>query len=159
MPTSTTGDPLVCGALSVAGLIVGYMLRARVSDKASSRKEDWERQKTVIDQIHDLTDAAHEYYCLPPPDKQDRRKLGLRIQGIIRRLQLDIRGLPFERPANFDGYQRRLRQAATLGLVDDAAPLSEDDPTMDAIREAAASYVGAVELAYGRKYRSKDRSR
>lgn len=156
MPDSTSDWcfilPLITGA-------VGYIIRARLSDQASSRKEDWEKINKLTDQINDLNDVAVEFYCNPPSTQGDRKKLGLKIQGMLRRIRQAVLSLPFDRPSpNFDGHQQRLRQATTLDLSENATgPLDVQDSTIQNISTTCGSYIGAIQLAYRRKYRPGDR--
>lgn len=161
MPASTNENSLLCGILAFITAALGYYLRARVSDKTSSRKEDWEKINKIVDQINDLTDAAQEYYCHPPIEQDGRKKLGLNIQSRLRKIRQDAVSLPFDRPAsNLDGYHQRLRQAVTMHLGESSIePLEQDHPTIQDITIACGSYVGAIQLAYRRKYRTRDQTR
>lgn len=159
MPISTNESPLLCAVAAIVAAVFGYYLRTRVSDKASSRKEDWEKVNKIVDQINDLTDAAQEFYCHPPTAPEDRKKLGLKIQATLRKIWQEVIGLPFERPATLDGYHRRLRQATTLELGRSSQePLELDSPAIQTITAACGSYVGAIQLTYARKYRREGRA-
>lgn len=158
MPNSANDGSLLCVVLPLITAFLGYQVRARLSDKASSRKEDWEKINKIADQINDLTDAAQEYYCHPPGTQDERKKLGVKIQSMLRRIHQEVLALPFDSPAStLGGYHQRLRQAATLGLGElTAGPLEQEDPKIKAITTACGSYVGAVQLAYSRKYRPRE---
>lgn len=159
MPTSMNENSLLCAISAIAAAVFGYYLRARVSDKASSRKEDWEKINKIVNQINDLTDAAQEFYCHPPTSPEERKKLGLKIQATLRKIWQEVIGLQFERPATLDGYHRRLRQATTMEFGgSNQDPLELDSPAIQTITTACGSYVGAIQLSYARKYRREERA-
>lgn len=80
MPYSSSD---LCFVLPLITGVAGYFLRARLFDKTSSRKEDWENINKLTDQINELNDAAVEFYCNPPSTQEERKKLGLKIQGML----------------------------------------------------------------------------
>lgn len=151
----------ICFILTPIATIAGYFIRVAVADKSTCRKEDWEKINKLAGLINELADAAQEFYCSPPETQEARRKLGLKIQGMLRRIRQDALNLSFIKPPSYlEGYNQRIRQATTLELNEtDKGALAETDPIIEGIEIACGSYIGAIQLAYARKYRPVDLKR
>lgn len=153
MPTSF--EPASAVLLAIGG-VLGYCARYFIARESSSRKEDWDQLRSISSDINDLVDAAREFYCNPPSTDYEKKKIMLKLSGMIKRsnqatfaLSKALGNLECTRP------QVRLRQAITF--QDDAwstgVALKMNDPVVAEIEEAANAVVGALQLSYFKRYR------
>ena len=148
-----------CGLISIVVAIgsgaIGYYVRAVLANKSADRKEDWDHAQKLMERVNELTDRAKQFYCNPPRSFDDRKALGIQIQGMMRALGQHAYSLSrnLGNP-HIDAYQKKLRQAISLGFSEQTnIPLADDSILLFDIEAACNSLVGLLLNAYARKYR------
>lgn len=148
---------LTCIFVSIGAGIGGYFLRTFLANATSKRKEDWERLRTITQDVNNIADKATQFYCSPPSDPKERRDLGIKIQGLLRaNLQDTTQLAQLLEDASVTGYPKRLRVAITLDF--DSAniePLSTTDPIVQNLEYEANAFIGALHRIFCKKYRKK----
>lgn len=140
----------------IGGAASTYFIRQVLSRAASARKEDWDQFNGFCEQVHNLADAATQFYCNPLADPRERKNAAIKIQGMISRTNQAARAFAKTmHDVNCYSYQMRMRQAITLKGFDgdNHEPLALDHQSIKEIEAACVSLVGALRLSYYQRHR------